>query len=103
MCCLEKPSEGGAAGKAKTTEGGKPDWKKLRQERKALKEFRKKKEMKPDFYLITKKAKEIWEELRKSTVPDEERAKMCEKVFSLIQDNVKRVSANTTICWTFVS
>jgi len=78
-------------------EGGKPDWKKLRKERKALKESRKKKEMRPEFYLVTKKAKEVWEELRKASTPAEERSRMCEKLTTLIQPYIKKVLYSNTI------
>lgn len=70
---------------------GKPDWKKMRVERKALKESRKKKEMKPEIYELTKEAKALWEEMRKENCPKTVRDKLCEQIHELIKENIRRV------------
>lgn len=74
---------------------GKPDWKKMRLEAKRLKESRKKKDMNPEIYELSKEAKVIWEELRKDSCPENVRTKLCEELHNLVKGHVKRVRTLT--------
>lgn len=73
------------------TPDGKPDWKKMRLERKRLKETRKKKDMKPEIYELTKEAKVIWEQLRREDCPPNVREKLCEQMHQVVKGHIKRV------------
>lgn len=64
---------------------------------KQLKETRKKKEMKPEIYELSKEAKKIWEELRKENCPQNVRDKLCDQMHRLVKGHIKRVRRTSFI------
>ena len=70
------------------------DWKKFKKEKKLLKEKRKQRDAKEgkETYILSVKAKAIWEELRNSKCSESEKESLSKQLMDLIQGNIKKVS-----------
>ncbi|KAL7645394.1 UNVERIFIED_CONTAM: hypothetical protein RMT77_003780 [Armadillidium vulgare] len=81
----------------KSTE--KPDWKKLKLEKKELKAKRKQKSAGGnEVYVISLKAKKIWEEVRREDCKKERKVELCKELYELIKEKVKSlVYAHDTV------
>jgi pumilio family protein 6 len=71
----------------------KPNWSEFKKKKKELRKTRK--EQKCTLYDLTNKSKKLWEKVRRSDCPAEQREKLSFEIYSLLKNNIHKVNTDS--------
>jgi pumilio family protein 6 len=74
----------------------KPDWSEFKKKKKELRKTRK--EHKCTIYNLIEKSKKLWEKVRRSDCPIEQREKLTLEIHNLLRDNLHKVGTDNITC-----